>query len=88
MPNLVGPWYRELSPACWRTLTLAGPSWTFDIYNSFVLSLTLPALVTVFALTKGQAGAIGSILFAAGLVVGGRPRGRSSHDHQLAGAAF
>ncbi len=70
MPNVVVPWYREVSPACWRTLTLAGLSWTFDIYDSFVLSLTLPALVTVFALTKGQAGAIGSIL-AAGLVVGG-----------------
>jgi MFS family permease len=64
------PWYRELSPACWRTLTLAGLSWTFDIYDTFLLSLTLPALVTVFGLTKGQAGAIGSIL-AAGLVVGG-----------------
>ena len=64
------PWYRELSPACWRTLTLAGAAWTFDVFDSFLLSLTLPALVTVFALTKAEAGAIGSIL-AAGLVVGG-----------------
>jgi MFS family permease len=49
---------------------LAGAAWTFDVFDSFLLSLTLPALVTVFALTKAEAGAIGSIL-AAGLVVGG-----------------
>jgi MFS family permease len=63
-------WYRELSPACWRTLSLAGTAWTFDVFDSFLLSLTLPALVTVFALTKAEAGLIGSVL-AAGLVVGG-----------------
>jgi len=64
------PWYRELSPACWRTLGLAGTAWTFDVFDSFLLSLTLPALVAVFSLTKADAGAIGSIL-AAGLVLGG-----------------
>lgn len=64
------PWYRELSPACWRTLSLAGAAWTFDVFDSFLLSLTLPAMVAVFALTKAEAGAIGSVL-AAGLVVGG-----------------
>ena len=64
------PWYRELSPACWRTLRLAGAAWTFDVFDSFLLSLTLPAMVAVFALTKAEAGAIGSVL-AAGLVVGG-----------------
>lgn len=64
------PWYREVSPACWRVLRLAGLAWMFDIYDTFLLSLTLPALVAVFALTKAEAGAIGSIL-AAGLVIGG-----------------
>lgn len=64
------PWYSELSDACWRTLTLAGLGWTFDVFDSFLLALTLPALVSVFALSKAEAGMIGSIL-AAGLVVGG-----------------
>ncbi len=66
----VQPWYSDLSDACWRTLTLAGLGWTFDVFDSFLLALTLPALVSVFALSKAEAGAIGSIL-AAGLVVGG-----------------
>jgi MFS family permease len=64
------PWYRELSPACWRALGLAGAAWTFDVFDSFLLSLTLPAMVAVFALSKAEAGAIGSIL-AGGLVFGG-----------------
>lgn len=64
------PWYAELSSACWRTLALAGASWAFDVFDSFLLSLTMPALVVVFSLSKADAGAIGSIL-AAGLVFGG-----------------
>lgn len=64
------PWHAALTPACWRVLGLAGAAWTFDVFDSFMLSLTLPALAAVFALSKAQAGAIGSIL-AAGLVVGG-----------------
>jgi MFS family permease len=64
------PWYAELSSACWRTLALAGAAWTFDVFDSFLLSLTLPALVAAFSLSKADAGAIGSIL-AAGLVFGG-----------------
>jgi MFS family permease len=64
------PWYREISTRCWRALTFAGLGWMFDVYDSFVLSLTIPALVAAFALTKAEAGAIGSIL-AGGLIVGG-----------------
>src|SRR6201996_2079445 len=64
------PWYAELSSACWRTLALAGSAWAFDVFDSFLLSLTMPALVVVFSLSKADAGAIGSIL-AAGLVCGG-----------------
>jgi MFS family permease len=51
-------------------LALAGAAWAFDVFDSFLLSLTLPALVAAFALSKADAGAIGSIL-AAGLVFGG-----------------
>jgi MFS family permease len=63
-------WYREVSPAAWRALTLAGFGWMFDVYDTFLLSLTLPALVAAFALSNADAGAIGSIL-AGGLIVGG-----------------
>jgi MFS family permease len=63
-------WYHEVTPASWRVLRLAGLGWMFDVYDSFMLSLTIPALVATFALTKADAGAIGSIL-AGGLIVGG-----------------
>src|SRR3954467_11158322 len=63
-------WYREITPQSWRVLALAGLGWMFDVYDSFVLSLTIPALVAAFALSNAEAGAIGSIL-AAGLIIGG-----------------
>lgn len=63
-------WYREITPQHWWVLAFAGMGWMFDNYDSFVLSLTLPALSAAFALSKEQAGAIGSIL-AGGLIVGG-----------------
>src|SRR4051794_39254474 len=64
------PWHREITPQSWRGLGLAGLGWMFDVYDSFVLSLTIPALVAAFALSNAEAGAIGSIL-AAGLIIGG-----------------
>jgi len=64
------PWYREISADSWRVLRFSGLAWTFDVYDSFMLSLTIPALTVAFQLTKADAGAIGSIL-AAGLIVGG-----------------
>lgn len=63
-------WHREVPPAAWSALRLAGLGWMFDVYDTFMLSLTIPALVVTFAMTKAQAGWIGSIL-AAGLIVGG-----------------
>jgi MFS family permease len=65
-----GAWYREVSPSAWRALALAGLGWMFDVYDTFMLALTIPALIVAFSLSKGDAGAIGSLL-AAGLVVGG-----------------
>lgn len=38
------PWYREISSQCWRALAFAGFGWMFDVYDTFVLSLTIPAL--------------------------------------------
>ena len=63
-------WVRDVTPAAWRVLALSGLGWMFDVYDNFMLALTIPALVTAFALSKATAGAIGSIL-AAGLVLGG-----------------
>src|SRR6201996_8191273 len=63
-------WYRDISPQHWWVLAFAGMGWMFDNYDSFVLSLTLPALSAAFTLSKEQAGAIGSIL-AGGLIIGG-----------------
>jgi len=68
--TVAGPWYREISGACWRTLTLAGAGWTFDCFDGAIGSLTLPALIAVFALSKAEAGAITS-MNAAGMVIGG-----------------
>lgn len=64
------PWYREVTPQSWRALAFAGLGWMFDVYDTFALSLTIPAIVLTFGLSKAQAGAIGSAL-AAGLIIGG-----------------
>lgn len=66
----VTSWYREITPQSWRVLCFAGLGWMFDVYDSFVLSLTIPALIAAFALSNAEAGTIGSIL-AGGLIVGG-----------------
>jgi MFS family permease len=63
-------WYREITPQSWRALAFAGLGWMFDVYDTFALSLTIPALVLTFGLSRAEAGGIGSIL-AAGLIVGG-----------------
>ncbi|WP_233837727.1 MFS transporter [Paraburkholderia sp. ZP32-5] len=65
-----GPWYRQVTSGAWRVLALAGLGWLFEVYEIFVFSLTVPAFIAYFALTRAQAGAIGSIA-AAGLIVGG-----------------
>lgn len=51
-------------------LALAGLGWTFESYDSFLLSLTLPALSHVFNLSKTEIGSILS-LTAAGQMIGG-----------------
>jgi MFS family permease len=63
-------WLRDVTSSAWRSLALGGLGWMFDVYDNFMLALTIPALVIAFALSKAEAGAIGSIL-AAGLVLGG-----------------
>lgn len=54
----------------WRALSLAGLGWTFESYDSFLLSLLLPTLALQFGLTKAQLGLFTSIT-AAGQIIGG-----------------
>lgn len=69
-------WLHDVTPQAWRSLVLGGLGWMFDVYDNFMLALTIPALVVAFALSKAEAGAIGSILAAgwcwAGSVSAGR----------------
>lgn len=54
----------------WRSLSLAGLGWTFESYDSFLLSLLLPTLALQFGLSKAQLGMFTSVT-AAGQIVGG-----------------
>jgi len=64
------PWYREVPRSGWRALAAAGLGWLFEVFDVYLLSLTIPALVTDFGLTKAQAGLIGTVS-AIGLIIGG-----------------
>lgn len=54
----------------WRSLSLAGLGWTFESYDSFLLSLLLPTLALQFGLNKAQLGMFTSVT-AAGQIIGG-----------------
>jgi len=62
--------YKDITRTEWRTLSLAGLGWTFESYDSFLLSLLLPTLALQFGLSKAQLGLFTSIT-AAGQIVGG-----------------
>ncbi|RKF49196.1 MFS transporter [Paraburkholderia fungorum] len=62
--------YRSITRLEWRSLTLAGLGWTFESYDSFLLSLLLPVLALQFGLSKAQLGLFTSIT-AAGQIIGG-----------------
>lgn len=64
------PTHTRITGAEWRTLSLAGLGWTFESYDSFLLSLLLPTLALQFGLTKAQLGLFTSIT-AAGQIIGG-----------------
>ncbi len=65
-----GTRYRDITRAERRSLTLAGLGWTFESYDSFLLSLLLPTLALQFGLSKAQLGLFTSIT-AAGQILGG-----------------
>lgn len=60
----------KITGAEWRTLSLAGLGWTFESYDSFLLSLLLPTLALQFDLTKTELGLFTSVT-AAGQIAGG-----------------
>ena len=62
--------YRSITGPEWRSLSLAGLGWTFESYDSFLLSLLLPTLALQFGLSKAQLGLFTSIT-AAGQILGG-----------------
>ncbi|WP_186109412.1 MFS transporter [Burkholderia gladioli] len=65
-----GTRYRDITRSERRSLTLAGLGWTFESYDSFLLSLLLPTLALQFGLSKAQLGLFTSIT-AAGQILGG-----------------
>ena len=65
-----GKSYRDITHVEWRSLSLAGLGWTFESYDSFLLSLLLPTLALQFGLSKAQLGLFTSIT-AAGQIIGG-----------------
>ncbi|WP_409076744.1 MFS transporter [Paraburkholderia sp. BL23I1N1] len=69
-PDIESRRYRSITLPEWRSLTLAGLGWTFESYDSFLLSLLLPVLAIQFGLSKAQLGLFTSIT-AAGQIVGG-----------------
>ncbi|HKT64836.1 MFS transporter [Burkholderia sp. 22313] len=69
-PATAGNGFRSITGIEWRSLSLAGLGWTFESYDSFLLSLLLPTLALQFGLTKAQLGIFTSVT-AAGQIVGG-----------------
>ncbi|KND59134.1 Sialic acid transporter (permease) NanT [Candidatus Burkholderia verschuerenii] len=65
-----GKGLRNITAIEWCSLTLAGLGWTFESYDSFLLSLLLPTLALQFGLSKAQLGLFTSIT-AAGQIIGG-----------------
>lgn len=63
-------WHREISRDGWLTLSAAGIGWLFEVFDLFMLSLTIPAFIADFGASKATAGLVGTVE-AAGLIVGG-----------------
>lgn len=63
-------WYRDITRAQWMALALAGLGWTFESYDSYSLSLTIPFISQHFTMSKTLVGSLLS-LTAAGQMVGG-----------------
>lgn len=63
-------WYKEVPTDAWRSLIAAGFGWFFEIFDLFMYSLTLPALLVYFSISTAVGGLIGTAE-AAGMMIGG-----------------
>ena len=60
MSNQHGYWLKQLNPAERSTLVATFAGWMLDGMDVMVYSLVLPALVTLWHISKGEAGALGT----------------------------
>lgn len=63
-------WTQDIPGGAWRALWLAGLGWLFEVYEIFILALTIPALARYFSLSSAQTGMIGAAAVF-GLITGG-----------------
>ncbi|MFB9265100.1 MFS transporter [Bradyrhizobium erythrophlei] len=63
-------WYAEVTNDAWRALLAAGLGWLFEVFDIYILALTAPALIVVFALSHADVGLLTSVS-AAGAILGG-----------------
>lgn len=64
------PWFRQIDRPQRMALTLAGLGWMFESYDSFSLSLTMPAIASDMGMAKVDIGLVLS-LTAIGQMIGG-----------------
>lgn len=82
-------WLSEVSPEGWRALRAGGIGWLFEVYDVFILSLTIPAFIHDFGLTSAGAGLLATAAAAAqivGGIIGGRIADRFGRVNALVGA--
>lgn len=68
-------WLREVTPEGWRALRAGGIGWLFEVYDVFILSLTIPAFIHDFGLSSAGAGLLATAAAVAqivGGIIGGR----------------
>ena len=63
-------WWRVAPPQPRRALIAASMGWALDAFDVMLFSLTLSAVIAELGLTKGQAGALGSITLLGGAAGG------------------
>jgi MFS family permease len=63
-------WIAEVSPEGWRALRAGGIGWLFEVYDVFILSLTIPAFIHDFGLSSAGAGLLATAAAAAQIVGG------------------
>lgn len=84
-------WLSEVSPEGWRALRAGGIGWLFEVYDVFILSLTIPAFIHDFGLSEGGAGLLATAAAAAqivGGIIGGRLADRYGRVNALVGAVL